>query len=70
MEVELAMSLRPLDGGPQPPDKVTISVGALLVTIIMIMVAYMVHRDPSLAAPITTACAVGALLVIVLAVSP
>lgn len=66
MEVELVMSLRRLGDGSQPPEQVSISVGALLVVVVLIVVAVAAYRDPKLATAIGAACAVGALLIVIL----
>ncbi|MFF0523310.1 hypothetical protein ACFYTC_31795 [Actinomadura nitritigenes] len=62
------MSLRPVLEGAQPPEHVSIGTPALLIMFILIVVAVAAYRDPKLATAIGAACAVGALLVIVLAV--
>ncbi|MEU8342344.1 hypothetical protein AB0C74_11660 [Spirillospora sp. NPDC048832] len=60
------MSVRPILAGTQPPDHLSISTTNLLIIFILIIVATEVYRHPKLAPPIGAACAVGALLVVVL----
>jgi hypothetical protein len=67
-EAEPVMSLRSLvaqPASPEPPHAVSISTPALLIAFILVVVAVATYRDPRLAAALGTACAVGALLVVV-----
>ena len=60
------MSVRPILGGAQPPDQVSVSVGALLIVFILILIALAAYRDPKLAAMFGAVGAMGALLVALL----
>ncbi|MUN41635.1 hypothetical protein [Actinomadura litoris] len=62
------MSARPVVGGAQPPEQLPINNSTLLIMFILIVVAFAAYRDPKLATAIGAACAVGALLVVVLIV--
>ncbi|XVQ11187.1 hypothetical protein ACQP1W_01030 [Spirillospora sp. CA-255316] len=66
MEVELAMSVRPMLAGAQPSEHLAISAPALLLVFIAVVVAVAVAKDPKLAAPIGAAAAVAAVLVVAL----
>lgn len=58
----------PSGTGVQPPDHISFSTPALVLLFILAVVAMAAYRDPKLATAIGTACAVGALMIVVLAV--
>lgn len=62
------LSVRPVVASTQPPEHVSVSTGAVLIVFIVIVVAVAAHRDPKVATAIGAACAVGALLAVVMVV--
>lgn len=60
------MSSRSFLSGAQPPEPVSISTTALLILFILLVVGYAAYKDSKLATAIGAACAVGALLLVLL----
>lgn len=59
-------SVRPEVVSTQQPEHVSISTDAVLTVFILIVVAVAAYRDPKIATAVGAACAVGALLIVVL----
>lgn len=60
------MDLRSILCGTQPPDNAPVSTNVVLIVFVLIVVAIAAYRDPKIATAIGAACAVGALLIVLL----
>ncbi|QKW36252.1 hypothetical protein HUT06_21275 [Actinomadura sp. NAK00032] len=65
-EVELTVSVRQVLAGQQPVEPVSISSSAMLIILVLTIVAVAAYRDSKIAVAVGAACAVGALLTVVM----